>query len=125
MDEAKSVDIRVQNLVDRVNDRAYKGRKMVVEIDSHTDDLKSFVVTGKLTLAVSETPEIEGSWIEKDFSVMLTENDPDMAIAEVFAHLNSIPMEYGDTIFEDDFDDVIKIVESAAEAVANTDVTVQ
>ena len=118
MDKEKSVDIRVQRLVDRVNDREYKGRKMVVEIDSHTDDMKSFVVTGNLTLSVSETPEVDESWITKDFSVMLTEDDPDMAIAEVFAHLNSIPMEYGDTIFEDDFDDVIKIVESATTEVA-------
>jgi hypothetical protein len=126
MDKEKSVDIRVQRLVDRVNDREYKGRKMVVEIDSHTDDMKSFVVTGNLTLSVSETPDVKESWITKDFSVMLTEDDPDMAIAEVFAHLNSIPMEYGDTIFEDDFDDVIKIVEGAAtEAVAQADGPVQ
>ncbi len=125
MDQEKSVDIRVKKLVDRVNDRAYKGRKMVVEIDSHTDDMKSFVVTGKLTLSVSETPEVKTSWITKDFSVMLTENDPDMAIAEVFAHLNSIPMEYGDTIFEDDFDDVIKIVESAAEEIVATNTPLQ
>lgn len=125
MDKEKSVDTRVRKLVDRVNDRAYKGRKMIVEIDSHTDDMKSFVVTGKLTLSVSETPEVKTSWITKDFSVMLTENDPDMAIAEVFAHLNSIPMEYGDTIFEDDFDDVIKIVESAAEELVASNAPIQ
>lgn len=125
MDKAKPVDARVQNLVDRVNDRAYHGRKMIVEIDTLTDDMKNFVVTGNLKLSVSETPDVDESWIEKEFSVMLTENDPDIAIAQVFAHLNSIPMEYGDTIFEDDFDDVIKIVESAAKEMVGPDAPLQ
>jgi hypothetical protein len=98
---------------------------MIVEIDTLTDDMKNFVVTGNLKLSVSETPDVDESWIEKEFSVMLTENDPDIAIAQVFAHLNSIPMEYGDTIFEDDFDDVIKIVESAAKEMVGPDAPLQ
>jgi len=111
MDTEKSVEERVQALVDRVNDRKYFGRRMIVDIHTHSDDLKTFTVKGKLKLSVSETPDEKESWIRKDYSVMITETDPDMAIAEVFAHLNSIPMEYGDTIFEEDFEEVIKLME--------------
>lgn len=111
MDTQKSVEEKVQALVDRVNDRKYYGRRMVVDIHTHSDDMKTFNVNGKLKLSVSETPDEKESWIEKDYSVMIIDTDPDMAIAEVFAHLNSIPMEYGDTIFEEDFEEVIKLME--------------
>lgn len=113
MDTQKSVEEKVQALVDRVTDRKYYGRRMVVDINTHSDDLKTFTVNGKLKLSVSETPDEKESWIEKDYSVMIIDTDPDMAIAEVFAHLNSIPMEYGDTIFEKDFEEVIKLMEGA------------
>lgn len=111
MDTQKSVEKKVQALVDRVNDREYYGRRMIVDIHTHSDDMKSFTVKGKLNLSVSETPDDKESWIKKDYSVMIIDTDPDMAIAEVFAHLNSIPMEYGDTIFEKDFEEVIKLME--------------
>lgn len=113
MDTQKPVEEQVQNLVDRVNDRKYYGRKMVVTIHTHSDDMLTFAVRGNLELSVSETPDEEKSWINKKYSVMFIDSDPDHAIAEVFAHLNSIPMEYGDTIFEDDFEEVIKLVEAA------------
>lgn len=111
MDTQKSVEKKVQALVDRVNDREYFGRRMIVDIHTHSDDMKTFTVKGNLKLSVSETPDDKESWINKKYSVMIIENDPDMAIAEVFAHLNSIPMEYGDTIFEEDFEEVIKLME--------------
>ncbi len=117
MDTQKPVEEQVQNLVDRVNDRKYYGRKMVVTIHTHSDDMLTFAVRGNLELSVSETPDDEKSWIDKKYSVMFIDNDPDQAIAEVFAHLNSIPMEYGDTIFEDDFEEVIKLVEAANDEV--------
>lgn len=113
MDTQKHVEEQVQNLVDRVNDRKYYGRKMVVTIHTHSDDMQTFSVKGNLELSVSETPDDEKSWIDKKYAVMFIDTDPDLAIAEVFAHLNSIPMEYGDTIFEDDFEEVIKLVEAA------------
>jgi hypothetical protein len=111
MDTQESVAKKVQELVDRVNDRKYYGRRMVVDIHTHSDDMKTFTVKGNLKLSVSETPNDKESWINKKFSVMFIDTDPDMAIAEVFVHLNSIPMEYGDTIFEDDFEEVIKLME--------------
>jgi len=111
MDTQESVEKKVQELVDRVNNRKYYGRRMVVDIHTHSDDMKTFTVKGDLKLSVSETPNDKESWINKKFSVMFINTDPDTAIAEVFVHLNSIPMEYGDTIFEDDFEEVIKLVE--------------
>jgi hypothetical protein len=112
MDTQKLVSDRVETLLERVSSREYRGRKMVVSVDTHSEDMKSFTVKGNLVLSVSETPEEKESWIDKSFDVMIVNDDADMAVAEVFAHLNSIPMEYGDTIFEDDFDEVIKLMEA-------------
>lgn len=109
----EEVEAKVTNLVDRVNEREYHGRKMVVSIHTNSKDMKTFNVKGNLKLSVSETPDVEESWIVKDYDVMIIDDDPDLAIAQVFAHLNSIPMEYGDTIFEDDFDEVVKLMEAS------------
>jgi len=115
MDKIKSVEEKIKELVTATQEKNYRGRKMVVSVHSHTDDLKNFVVNGTLHLSVSETPEDKESWTDREFSVMIIETDPDLAVAEVFAHLNSIPMEYGDMIFEDDFKEVIKLLEESSE----------
>lgn len=105
MDKEKSVEERLQTLYEQSLERTYKGRVMEVRVESTTADLKMYKIIGKLTLSVSE--ENDESWNEKDFSVMTMENDPDLGVAQVFAYLNSIPMEYGDMIFEEGFDELI------------------
>ena len=113
MDKKESVEERIQTLIEATQAKNYRGRKMVVTIDSHTDDLKNYVVNGTLQLSVSETPEKEDSWTEKEFEVMIMDKDVDQAVAYVFAHLNSIPIEYGDMIFEDNFTEILKLVEES------------
>lgn len=101
----ESVENRLTAMYEKSVERTYKGRVMEVRVESTTEDLKMYKIVGKLKLSVSE--DNEGSWLDKEFSVMTFENDPDMGVAQVFAYLNSIPMEYGDMIFEDGFDELI------------------
>ncbi len=108
----KSVEERLTEMYEQSVEREYKGRVMDVRVESTTDDMKMYKITGKLTLSVSENND--ETWQAKDFEVMTYENDPDMGVAQVFAYLNSIPMEYGDMIFEEGFDELISgLLESA------------
>lgn len=105
MDKAKPVN-KLEELFNQAKARNYLGRRMVVELESKADDVdpKSFRATGKLRLAVSEDKE---TWNEEEFEVMVMESSAEEAIASVLAHLNSIPMEYGDSIFEDGFFEIM------------------
>ena len=101
----KSVEERLAEMYEQSIEREYKGRVMEVRVESTTDDMKMYKITGKLTLSVSENND--ETWQDKEFEVMTYENDPDMGVAQVFAYLNSIPMEYGDMIFEKGFDELL------------------
>ena len=103
----KSVEEHLQSMYDSAMERTYKKRIMEVRIESITKDLKMYKITGSLELSVSAELGEEENIQSKKFDVMTMENDPDLGVAQVFAYLNSIPMEYGDMIFEDGFEDII------------------
>lgn len=105
MDKAKSVS-KLEELFKQSEARNYLGRKMVIELESISDDTdpNSFRATGKMRLLVSED---KADWKEQEFEVMVVESSAEEAIASVLAHLNSIPMEYGDSIFEEGFFEVL------------------
>ena len=108
MDKTKLVEEKLDALYERSQTKIYKRRKMILEIDSDEEDTNLFKVIGKMTLQVSETPDIEESWKEKSFDIMLTGKDIDILTGQVLAHLNSVPFEWGDMIFEEDFEEVLK-----------------
>jgi hypothetical protein len=120
MDTTKLVEEKLDALFERAQAKAYRRRKMILEIDSDEEDENLFKVIGKMTLAVSETPDIVESWKEKTFDIMLTGKNIDILTGQVLAHLNSVPYEWGDMIFEEDFEDVLKetieIVQGGEEA---------
>jgi hypothetical protein len=103
----KSVEDVLQGLYDSALERTYKKRIMEVRIESITEDLKMYKITGSLELSVSAELGDEENIQSRKFDVMTMENDPDLGVAQVFTYLNSIPMEYGDMIFEDGFEDII------------------
>lgn len=105
MDKEKSMS-KLEELFNQAKARNYLGRRMHIELESLADDDtgKNFNATGKMKLAVSEDRE---TWNEKEFEVRIMESSAEEAIASVLAHLNSIPMEYGDSIFEDGFFEIM------------------
>jgi hypothetical protein len=105
VDKEKSMS-KLEELFNQASARNYLGRRMVIELESKSDDTepKNFRATGKMKLAVSEDKE---TWNEEEFEVMVIESSAEEAIASVLAHLNSIPMEYGDSIFEDGFFEIM------------------
>lgn len=108
MVEKMSVEERLTEMYENSLERTYRGRIMEVKVESTTEDLKMYKINGKLKLSVTEALGEDESWQEREFGVMTMENDPDMGVAQVFAYLNSIPMEYGDMIFEEGFDELVK-----------------
>lgn len=108
MDKTKLVEEKLEALYERSQAKEYRRRKMILEIDSDEEGENLFKVIGKMTLIVSETPDVEDSWKEKSFDIMLTGKDIDILTGQALAHLNSVPFEWGDMIFEDDFEDVLK-----------------
>ncbi|KKN54327.1 hypothetical protein LCGC14_0593050 [marine sediment metagenome] len=120
MDKTKLVEEKLDALYERSQTKTYRRRKMTLEIDSDEEDTNLFKVIGKMTLQVSETPDVKESWKEKSFDIMLTGKDIDVLTGQVLAHLNSVPFEWGDMIFEEDFEDILKetieIVQDGEEA---------
>ncbi len=108
MDTTKLVEEKLDALFERAQAKNYRRRKMILEIDSDEENKNLFKVIGKMTLSVSETPDLDESSNEQSFDIMLTGNDVDVLTGQVLAHLNSVPFEWGDMIFEDDFEDVLK-----------------
>ncbi len=108
MDTQKLVEEKLEALYDNAQTKNYRRRKMILEIDSDEEGKNLFKVIGKMTLTVSETPDEDDSWKEKSFDVMITGKDVDILTGQVLAHLNSVPFEWGDMIFEDNFEDVLK-----------------
>ena len=107
MAEKTEIDAQVEQLYKKSQERDYKGRKMNINVDSLQEGAKLFRVTGTLYLAVSETPDDPESWIEKDFNLMILDERPEDAIASILMHMSSIPSEFGDMIFEPEFDDLM------------------
>ncbi len=124
MDTQKLVEDMLEQLYEDAQTKEYTHRKMILEIDSEEEEENLFKVIGKMTLAVSETPDVKESWIEKIFEVMLTGKDVEILTQQTLAHLNSVPFEWGDMIFEDDFESVLRETMSIAEGNDPTSVVV-
>ncbi len=105
MDKAKLVEQKLEELFEKAQEHDYVSRKMVLEISSDKEKEDFFKLLGRLKLSVSENGE---DWKEKSFDIMLTGSDVDILTGQILAHLNSIPYEWGDMIFEDDFEKVAK-----------------
>jgi len=107
--EKTELELKVEEILQRSQERNYRGRRMTVSIESmsQNEDDSLYKVVGKLCVAVSETPDDPESWIEKDFSLMILDDTEENAIASILMHMNSIPMEFGDMIFEDDFEEIL------------------
>jgi hypothetical protein len=105
----KEFDKRMKEFITTVENRNYAGRRMHIKIESYALDSgeSGYRVTGELMLAASETPDDENSWVEKDFSLMIIDKRAEDAIASILMHMNSIPMEFGDLIFEEGFEEFI------------------
>jgi hypothetical protein len=105
MDKAKLVEQKLEELFEKTQTKNYISRRMQLEIASDEEEKDYYKLIGKLTLSVSEDRD---EWKEKTFEVMLTGSDADILTGQILAHLNSIPYEWGDMIFEDEFEDVAK-----------------
>ncbi len=108
MDTTKLVEDKLTELFEQAQGKNYRRRKMILEIDSDEENKNLFKVIGKMTLSVTETPDIDDSWKEKTFDIMITGKDIDVLTQQALAHLNSVPFEWGDMIFEDNFEDILK-----------------
>ena len=113
MDTQKPIDETLEEIFQRSQEKDYKRRIMDMKIDAEHLESGGMRVKGTLNLKVSETPDNDKSWKEKEFSVMIMEDDAEVATGLVLAHLNSIPYEWGDMIFEEDFEDAMKLLEGS------------
>ena len=105
MDKAKLVEQKLEELFENSQKRSYVSRKMILEISSDEEKENYFKLLGKLTLSATENGD---DWREKSFDIMITGSDADVLTGQVLAHLNSIPQEWGDMVFENDFEQVAK-----------------
>jgi len=112
MEKKTEIDKRVEQLYLNSGQRKYTGRKMKITIESLQEEENLHRVVGVLDLAVSETPEDSESWVEKNFTLMVLDKRPEDAIANILMHMNSIPVEFGDMIFEPDFDELMKYLKT-------------
>lgn len=108
-----SVNERVEELVKRTEARNYTGREMNINLKIDKSSDGPVVCNGRMLMRVSETPKDSESWLEREYEVMFMDDNEEKAVALTFAYLNSIPQEYGDMIFENDFEEVLKLVEEA------------
>ena len=114
-EEKTELEIKVEGILQRSQERNYRGRRMNISIESlsQNDADSLYKVIGTLSVSVTETPDDSESWIEKNFSLMILDDTEADAIASILMHMNSIPMEFGDMIFEDDFEEILNKDEKA------------
>jgi uncharacterized membrane protein len=101
------IESKIALLAEKAQGRKYKRRTMEVNLVSEIDADGFCKVVGKMTLSASENPEDVSMLKVIPMEVMFIDKKPEVAVAMTLNHLNLIPMQYGDAIFEEGFFDLL------------------
>ncbi len=106
MDEAKHLDKEMDVLRDAADKREYEYRNLTVNVvcEKNGDE---WAVKGKLILVVNEDPGNEETEKKKSIDALATGKNSPEVMADVFFHLNLLPQQFGDAIFEEGFEDLL------------------
>ncbi|KKN14454.1 hypothetical protein LCGC14_0996060 [marine sediment metagenome] len=113
-DEAKALDKKMDVLREAADNREYVYRKLVINVVSEKDG-EEWTVKGSLNIRVSEELGNEDAVKEKNIEALSSGKSSNEALADVFLHLNIIPQQFGDAIFEEGFEDLLNEARTSVE----------
>jgi hypothetical protein len=85
----------------------YVRRTMLLDLVSEVGKDGFTQVIGRLTLSATENPSDESKLRIIPFEVMFIDKNSAKAIESVLAHLNAIPLKFGDAMFEEGFFEIL------------------